>query len=363
MVCIREYKGAKGQRYRAVLKVQGRQYTKAVATKREANEWAAKKLISLKNQSRQPREEETPGSFVQLANEYLDHCFTRMRPHTVQRKARAYRLLTASIGSDFILSDLPTAQAQDFAVEVARGRGSKSANEALKELRALWSWCITRGTAKVNPWKQVTPFPAEEADRYVPPAQDVVAVLLAASPWERDILNTIIKTAARVSEVMRLRWDDVNLERGAIRLWTRKRKGGGRQSRILPLPPGLAEIMARRWAERGESQYVFTNPTTGGRLQRLQHCVRYMLPRLCERAQVRSFGFHALRHYTSMRLLDSGKATLGDIQRILGHQRATTTDTYLRKVSPDLRHLESVLDENLDERVQIEGANFDEGKK
>jgi len=59
-----------------------------------------------------------------------------------------------------------------------------------------------------------------------------------------------------------------------------------------------------------------------------------------------------------MRVLDSGKATLRDIQRLLGHERPTTTDTYLKRLSPDLRHLADVLDQ----KVGNAGASSESGK-
>ncbi|MGZ6275680.1 MAG: tyrosine-type recombinase/integrase [Syntrophales bacterium] len=56
-----------------------------------------------------------------------------------------------------------------------------------------------------------------------------------------------------------------------------------------------------------------------------------MLRRLCEKAQVRGFTYHALRHYGASKLAEEG-VSIPDIQYLLGHQRATTTDIYLQSI-------------------------------
>ena len=69
-----------------------------------------------------------------------------------------------------------------------------------------------------------------------------------------------------------------------------------------------------------------------------------MLKRLCEKAGVTPFGFHATRHYFAVSLVKSQKADITDIQQLLGHQRPTTTDGYLRSVAPNLDRLAGVIE-------------------
>ena len=52
---------------------------------------------------------------------------------------------------------------------------------------------------------------------------------------------------------------------------------------------------------------------------------------LCQRAGVRYFGFHALRHFGAS-VMDRANVPIGSIQRILGHENRTTTEIYLHSI-------------------------------
>ena len=75
-----------------------------------------------------------------------------------------------------------------------------------------------------------------------------------------------------------------------------------------------------------------------------QPSMKLMLKRLCEKAGVTPFGFHAIRHYFAVSLVKSQKADITDIQQLLGHQRPSTTDIYRRSVAPNLGRLAGVIE-------------------
>ena len=53
--------------------------------------------------------------------------------------------------------------------------------------------------------------------------------------------------------------------------------------------------------------------------------------RLCEKAKVKAFGFHAIRHLTASILYRKGYS-LAHIQAVLRHQNPNTTSRYLRSL-------------------------------
>ena len=89
------------------------------------------------------------------------------------------------------------------------------------------------------------------------------------------------------------------------------------------------------------TSYVFHN-ADGNRYTYTQK--RDTMKRLCRKAGVKFFGFHAIRHHVASILADSGKASLSQIQKMLRHRRTTTTDNYIKTLDPQLRQVANVLD-------------------
>ena len=65
---------------------------------------------------------------------------------------------------------------------------------------------------------------------------------------------------------------------------------------------------------------------------------------LCEKAAIRPFGFHALRH-SGASLMDNFNVPIGSIQRILGHENRTTTEIYLHGIGNSERQAMDIFEE------------------
>ena len=105
----------------------------------------------------------------------------------------------------------------------------------------------------------------------------------------------------------------------------------------------LRGVLKRRWDNRDKTTpYVFHN-IDGTRYTYIQK--RDTMKKLCRKAGVKIFGFHAIRHHVASILADSGKASLSQIQKMLRHRRTTTTDNYIKTLDPQLRQVANVLDE------------------
>ena len=105
----------------------------------------------------------------------------------------------------------------------------------------------------------------------------------------------------------------------------------------------LYEVLKRRWKNRNKStSYVF-HDENGSILTYIMK--RNTMRDLCEKAGVKVFGFHAIRHHVASILADSGKASLSQIQKLLRHRRSTTTDNYIKTLDSQLRQVANVLDE------------------
>ena len=102
-----------------------------------------------------------------------------------------------------------------------------------------------------------------------------------------------------------------------------------------------------RYRERDENNpwvywHVYTN-RTGEKIAGPYRDRHKFMKSLCQKAGVKYFRFHALRH-ASASVLDQRGARLGDIQRILGHENRKTTEIYLHSISDDQREAIATLE-------------------
>ena len=69
-----------------------------------------------------------------------------------------------------------------------------------------------------------------------------------------------------------------------------------------------------------------------------------MMGNLCKRANVKPFGFHAIRRHVASVINDSRKASMKQIQGLLGHKRQSATEEYLHFIGSALYDAAEVLD-------------------
>ena len=151
------------------------------------------------------------------------------------------------------------------------------------------------------------------------------------------MLLAFLHLAARRGEIFRLTLSDLDFENNLVRLWTRKRKDGTLEPDWLPMTGELKDSLLW-WLKnrpiKGE-EHVFLC------VDDREHCHdRYGKPflyrsqfmgRICDRAKVKRFGFHAIRHLSASILYKLGYR-VASIQVILRHKSPNTTERYLRKL-------------------------------
>ncbi len=69
------------------------------------------------------------------------------------------------------------------------------------------------------------------------------------------------------------------------------------------------------------------------------------MKKMCKRAEVKSFGFHAILHPVPSILNDTHKVSKKRIQKILRHQSQRTTEICLHSLEADLRDTMKLLEE------------------
>jgi integrase len=155
--------------------------------------------------------------------------------------------------------------------------------------------------------------------------------LLAACQQSRQhslymVVLLALTTGARKTELRRLRWPDVDLEQGVLKLARTKNK----EKRAVPVV-GQALARLRELAAAGQAGWVFPSAYSP---QPVAVDKAWQVAR--RRAGLVDFHFHDLRHTAASWLAMSG-ASLREIAEILGHKNIKQTMKYAHLTAPHTR--------------------------
>jgi len=287
---------------------------------------------------------DTACSLGDWSQRYLDHC-RKYSLKAYQEKVKAFKEFFAAKDAKGRVVVSPAMDVKmltpGMVLAVLQSqfatRSGYAANKDRKNLVAAWNWGMKyMGLPAPNPCL-VDKFPEVRQPRYIPPEEDFWAVYELAKGQDQVMLLTFLHLGARRGEVFKLTWADVDFGRSRIRLGTRKRRDGTLEYDWLPMTGELKVKLLWWWENRTfkRSEHVFLCEESTPFCQEhhgkpFLHRLHF-LPRLCERAGVKRFGYHAIRHLTASILFRMGQS-VGIIQAILRHKSPSTTERYLRSL-------------------------------
>ena len=174
--------------------------------------------------------------------------------------------------------------------------------------------------------REMKTLPVEQLQSFLREAKD-------SGVFELYYLELV--TGLRRGELLGLKWEDVDLERGDLRVRRQiaRISGEGVEAplktknayRTLPLAEDTVDILEAQRKKTGDSPWVFPSPT-GGPIS--PDSVLHMLHRVLKRAGLPRVRFHDLRHTFATLALQNG-VDVKTMSGMLGHFSAGfTLDTY-----------------------------------
>ncbi|MCG8686932.1 MAG: site-specific integrase [Desulfobacterales bacterium] len=309
---------------------QGQRYTgRGFRTKKEAAAAEAQKRKQLKK-----RPITTGMGYLTACNLYLDISEKAHAVKTFKYKKYVYVSFAKFLGVTSPDDDIPIENiTSQMITEYLKTRPSNhNFNVHRKDLSAMFEYAVdTLEVINRNPIKKIKKLPHDSAKKVIPKEEDIIKLLLAADPKtdEKDLLTVLLHTIARIDEILRLTWDDVNFKKRVLTKWTKKTHDHNYKAVPVTINAELYETLQRMWEKRKQDTWVFYNEKTGNRYM---HRPKFMKG-LCKRAGVEPyFGFHTLRHYMASLLNDNPKVGTQTIQKILGHSEIRTTEIYLHSL-------------------------------
>lgn len=281
-----------------------------------------------------------PGAPEWIYNEDLEQAMEEFLSHlrasgASERTIRSYRAaikdLISVIGNKKV-SELDEKDIQLWRLErlrkgFKRNRGNPRSSQTTLYyyslfIRSFIKWLgrdIGIGGFKRGPRRLIETLRVQEIYRLINASKDILDLL---------IVSLLLETGLRASELLSIRWDDVDLE--AREIYVRNAKYG--EERVVFIGDLSRRVLEewRRYSSQGEDRVV---PITYTALYK-------RLKKLAARAGVdpRKVRPHIMRHTFATESLKRG-LPLPALQRILGHRDIKTTQVYLHMLKEDIKNM------------------------
>jgi integrase/recombinase XerD len=230
------------------------------------------------------------------------------------------------------------------ATRVAGGARPRSTARQLSAIRRFYRQLVPDRSRRDDPTAEIA---MPRTGRALPKSlsEEDVETLLAAplvgDPLgcrDRTMFEVLYATGLRVSELVRLRHAQVNLNQGVVRV-----VGKGNRERLVPLGAEALEWLRRFEREaRGEilgtRQTDFLFPTRRGTAMTRQAFWTLLKRHARAAGIVKPLSPHTLRHAFATHLLNHG-ADLRVVQLLLGHSDLSTTQIYTHVARERLKTL------------------------
>jgi integrase/recombinase XerD len=154
----------------------------------------------------------------------------------------------------------------------------------------------------------------------------------------RVIVTTAYACGLRVSEVTRLRIEDIDSGRMLVHI----RQGKGNKDRLVPLAVGLLDLLRSYWLIWKPRPWLFPGEQVGHHIS--SRTVQRAVSKAIAAAGIKKrASTHTLRHSFATHLLESG-TDIRTLQALLGHFRLSTTQIYNHVTRKEVTATTSPLD-------------------
>ncbi len=240
-------------------------------------------------------------------------------------------------GGEVKLPQDPAREGQAYLLElIRRRRVSRSyQNQVVSALRFLCESVLGEPALALK-----IPRPRKESRLPAVLSPDEVARMLrkARNHKHRALLMLLYSAGLRVGEVVRLRPEDLDVDRGLVRV----RQGKGRKDRYTLLATRAVEAVKLYRDAYPTNPWLFPGTSSS------RHVTTRTVQRIVKNAAAaagieKQVTAHTLRHSFATHLLEGG-TNLRIIQDLLGHQSARTTQIYTHVARSALEAVRSPLD-------------------
>lgn len=257
-----------------------------------------------------------------VINMYLTNCrIEGKRKKTVIRYKDELTKFSHSVGKRF--DEVTTFDIRKyFAQMISRGNSNRTVENVRSCLSPFFRWMAAEEVIQKDPMIKIKPI-KHEKNQEDPFSEIEISMLrdAAADPLDRALIEFLLATGARVSEVVNMKKSDIDFKDNTVNI--RDGKGGkDRKTYITDVAIRYLQIYLNSRTDDSDLLFVGKKGTytTNG--------IRNRLNVIASRACVENVHPHRFRHTMASNLARAGM-TLQEIQILLGHANIETTRLYV----------------------------------
>ncbi len=240
------------------------------------------------------------------------------------------------------LTDAVTEDVAEYTTSLTRqGKSPATVTRSVASIKSFYQYLMGQGAVDQNPAKGVTPAKVERKLPQVLTGKEVELFLEQAECTDlkgyrdRAMLELLYATGIRVSELIDLDVDDLNLPGSVLKCYSKGRE------RMIPLYPAAVRALSEyvhtirpQLVDSVDETALFVN-MSGERMSRqgFWKLIKYYQ----EKAGIqKDITPHTLRHSFAAHLLENG-ADLRSIQEMLGHADISSTQIYSKLLNQKIK--------------------------
>ena len=310
----------RGDAYHAQIRIKGWQsFTKTFPTKSLAKRWIEKIEAQLREHPNRSKIQDDV-TLADACNRYMNEITSNHKGHASET-ARLNFLARGLLG-DIGLRYLSTAQINAYFQKRSKEVKEGTIRKEFILLRKLFSVAISSWNLSIpeNPMAHL-PVPKDSSNRERRITIDewnkiVTTTTQMRNPLVKAVIRFAYETGMRRSEILRLRWDDIDGNICTIR----NTKNGS--DRVIPLSRKAAQTLT---VLDSSSDRIF--PISA-------NAIRLSWERIVRKAEIRDLRFHDLRHEAISRFFEMGMS-IAEVQVISGHKDVRQLFRYTH-IKPEL---------------------------
>jgi integrase len=263
-----------------------------------------------------------------------------------------------------LLSSISRYEMQDMHARIGQEHGKIEANRVFSYIRTIYNKMINWGLTGANPATGIQKFKEQKRDRFI--LHDELPKFMEALEMEpnramRDFFLMCLYTGARKSNVLSMRWEDVDF---SINEWRIPDTKNGEPVRIPLIEEALEILRDRSWIKGPSIPWVFPGHSKSGHLAQPKAAWK----RILERAGLKNLRIHDLRRTLGSYQAIAG-ASLTIIGKSLGHKSPQSTAIYARLSNDPVRaSMTSAFDfyrkgKEINNNMDYENINFCGGNR